>query len=65
MTQLPILISGAQFQRLGVFEEQTDEAAPLGDFREAGFRTIRSEQPFAFAQRAELGDRNGMFSGNR
>jgi len=36
---------------LGDFEEQTDEAAPLGGLREAGFRTIRSGQPFAFAER--------------
>jgi hypothetical protein len=36
---------------LGDFEEQTDEAAPLGDLREARFRTIRSGQPFAFAER--------------
>jgi hypothetical protein len=26
---------------LGDFEEQTDEAAPLGDLPKAGFRTIR------------------------
>ena len=38
-------------RRLGDFEEQTDEAAPLGGLREAGFRTIRSGQPFAFAER--------------
>jgi hypothetical protein len=50
MTQLPIRISGAQ-STIGHFEEQTDEAAPLGDLREAGFRTIRSGQPFAFAER--------------
>jgi hypothetical protein len=37
MTELPIRICGAQFRRLGDFEEQTDEAAPLGDLREAGF----------------------------
>jgi hypothetical protein len=38
-------------RRLGVFDAQTDQAAPLGDLREAGFRTIRSGQPFAFAER--------------
>jgi|SRR5215204_2956306 len=41
MTELPIRISGAQFDDFGDFEEQTDEAAPLGDLRKAGFRTIR------------------------
>jgi len=56
MTELPIRISGAQFQRLGDFEEQTDEAAPLGDFREAGFRTIRSGQPFAERLRRSAND---------
>jgi hypothetical protein len=39
---------------LGVFEERTDEAAPLGGLREAGFRTILLGQPFAFAERAEV-----------
>jgi hypothetical protein len=38
-------------RRLGVLEEQTDEAALLGGLREAGFRTVRSGQPFAFAER--------------
>jgi hypothetical protein len=42
MTELPIRISGAQFDDWATSEEQTDEAAPLGDLREAGFRTIRS-----------------------
>ena len=51
MTKLPIRISGRAVRRLGDFEEQTDEAAPLGDLREARFRTIRSGQPFAFAER--------------
>ena len=51
MTELPIRISGAQFDDWATSEEQTDEAAPLGDLREAEFRTIRSGQPFAFAER--------------
>jgi hypothetical protein len=44
-------------RRLGDFEEQTDEAAPLGDRREAGFRTIRSGQPFAERLRRSANDR--------
>jgi hypothetical protein len=36
---------------LGDLEEQTEEDAPLGDLREAGFWTIRSGQPFGFADR--------------
>ena len=46
-------------RRLGVFEEQTDEAAPLGDLREAGFRTIRSGQPFVERLRRSANDRGG------
>src|SRR4051794_14504120 len=38
-------------RRLGVFEKQTEEAAPLGDLREAGFRTIRLGESCAFAER--------------
>ena len=49
--RVTIRISGRAVRRLGDFEEQTDEAAPLGDLREARFRTIRSGQPFAFAER--------------
>jgi hypothetical protein len=39
MTELSIRISGVQFDDWD-FEEQTDEAAPLGGLRGAGFRTI-------------------------
>lgn len=46
-------------RRLGDFEEQTHEAAPLGDLREAGFRTIRSGQPFAERLRRSADDRGG------
>jgi hypothetical protein len=51
MTKLPIRIPGRAVRRLGDCDEQTDEAAPLGDLRGAGLRTIRSGQPFAFAER--------------
>ena len=44
-------------RRLGDFEEHTDEAAPLGGLREAGFRTIRSGQSFAERLRLSAEDR--------
>ena len=46
-------------RRLGVFEGQTGEAAPLGDLWEAGFRTIRSGQPFAFGERLRRSANDG------
>src|SRR5688572_9543996 len=56
MTKLPIRISGAQFDDWAT-SKKTDEAAPLGDRREAGFRTIRSGQPFAERLRRSANDR--------
>jgi hypothetical protein len=56
MTELPMHFRRA-VRRLGDFEEQTDEAAPLEGLREAGFRTIRSGQPFAERLRRSANDR--------
>jgi hypothetical protein len=58
MTELPIRICGAQFDDWAT-SRTTDEAAPLGDLREAGFRRIRSGQPFAFAERLRRSANDG------
>jgi len=47
MTELPIRISGAQFDDWATSNNKQRKLAPLGDLREARFRTIRSGQPFA------------------
>ena len=51
LNQVAYRISGAQFDDWAPSKNKTDEAAPLGDLREAAFRTIRSGQPLAFAER--------------
>ena len=51
MTELPIRISGAQFDDWATSKNKQTKLRRLGDLREAGFQTIRSEQPFAFAER--------------
>ena len=50
MTELPIRISGAQFDDWATSKNNRRSCAAQGS-REAGFRTIRSGQPFAFAER--------------
>jgi hypothetical protein len=50
MTELPICISGAQFDDWATSKNNRRSCAAQGS-REAGFRTIRSGQPFAFAER--------------
>jgi hypothetical protein len=42
MTELPIRISGAQFDDWAPSKNKQTKLAPLGDLRHAGFGTIRS-----------------------
>jgi hypothetical protein len=51
MTQLPIRISGAQLDDWATSKNKQTKPRRSEIFGKAGFRTIRSGQPFAFAER--------------
>jgi hypothetical protein len=51
MTQLPIRISGAQFDGWASSKNKQTKLRRSEIFGKPGFRTIRSGQPFAFAER--------------
>jgi hypothetical protein len=51
MTKLPIRISGAQFDDWATSKNKQTKLRRSEIFGKAGFRTIRSGQPFAFAER--------------